>query len=100
MCNNSNMFIPNSFSPNGDGMNDIFYPRGTGIFTIKSLRIFSRWSEVIYQRNNFKANDPTKGWDGTFKGQKMNADAFVYTVEVVCENNTEMTFKGSVTLLR
>ncbi len=100
MCNNSNMFIPNSFSPNGDGMNDIFYPRGTGIFTIKSMRIFSRWGEVIYQRNNFKANDPTKGWDGLFKGQKMNADAFVYTVEVVCENNTEMTFKGTVTLIR
>lgn len=43
VCNNANLFVPNSFSPNGDGMNDIFFPRGTGIFTIKSLRIFSRW---------------------------------------------------------
>jgi gliding motility-associated-like protein len=100
MCNNSNMFVPNSFSPNGDGMNDVFFPRGTGIFTIKSMRIFSRWGEVIYQRNNFKANDPSKGWDGSFKGQKMNADAFVYTIEVICDNQAEMTFKGSVTLIR
>ncbi len=45
VCNNANVFIPNTFSPNSDGSNDIFYVRGTGLFRIKSFRVFNRWGE-------------------------------------------------------
>lgn len=58
----SNVFIPNTFSPNGDGSNEIFYPRGNGIFKIKNLRVFNRWGEVVFQKENFNANDPSNGW--------------------------------------
>jgi gliding motility-associated-like protein len=94
------MFIPNTFSPNGDGMNDLFYPRGSGIFTIKSIKIFSRWGEIIFEKNNFNANDASKAWDGTFKGKKLNSDVFVYMVEVVCDNNEKLVFKGNVALIK
>jgi hypothetical protein len=46
------------------------------------------------------ANDAASGWDGTYKGQKLNADVFVYIAEVKCENNTTLTFKGNVALIK
>ena len=100
LCDGANLFIPNTFSPNQDGSNDIFYPRGTGIFSIKRIKVFSRWGEVIYEKNNIKANDPSTGWDGTFKGKKLNPDVYVYIVEVSCDNNTVLTFKGNVALIK
>jgi gliding motility-associated-like protein len=99
-CNNGNLFIPNTFSPNGDGMNDKFYPRGTGLGIIRSFRVFNRWGELIFERINFNANDASAGWDGTYKGQKLSPDVFVYTCEVVCENNEVLLFKGDVTLIQ
>lgn len=100
VCNNANVFIPNTFSPNGDGVNDRFFPRGTGLFRVKSMRIFSRWGQLVYEKSNFYANDANGGWDGTLKGQKMNPDVFVYVLEIVCANNQILTYKGDVTLLR
>lgn len=100
LCNNANVFIPNTFSPNGDGANDIFYPRGTGVFSVKNLRIFNRWGEVVYEKANFKANDAASGWDGTFKGAKLNPDVFVYTIDIICDNNTVLTYKGNVALIQ
>jgi gliding motility-associated-like protein len=81
-------------------MNDIFYPRGTGIFMIKNMKIFSRWGEKLFERNNFKANDANKGWDGTFRGQQLTSDVFVYVIEVQCDNNSTLTFKGDISLLK
>ena len=100
MCNNANMFVPNTFSPNGDGMNDRFFPRGTGVFNIKSLRIFNRWGQEVFERTNFLPNRETDGWDGTFKGLPIESDVYVYMLEVICENKSIIPFKGNVTLLR
>ena len=100
LCNGANLFIPNTFSPNGDGMNDQFYPRGSGIFTIKSMKIFSRWGEIVFEKNNFNANDVSKAWDGKFKGRPSSPDVFVYVVDVICENNEVLTFKGNVALIK
>lgn len=100
ICNNGNLFIPNTFSPNGDGSNDKFYPRGTGIALVRSLRIFNRWGELVFERINFNANDASAGWDGTYKGQKLAPDVYVYSCEVVCMNNEVLPFSGDITLLR
>ncbi|MEP7108427.1 MAG: PKD domain-containing protein, partial [Ferruginibacter sp.] len=80
ICNGVNVYIPNTFSPNGDGANDNFYPRGTGLFKIKTLRIFNRWGEIVFEKSSFNANDPAFGWDGTYKGVKLSADVFVYMI--------------------
>ncbi|RYY00155.1 MAG: gliding motility-associated C-terminal domain-containing protein, partial [Gammaproteobacteria bacterium] len=79
ICNGGNLFIPNTFSPNTDGKNDRFYPRGKGLNQIKSLRIYNRWGEVVFTVTNFTANDPSVGWDGTFKGSPLPPDVYVYT---------------------
>ncbi len=100
ICDGANVFIPNTFSPNGDGTNDMFYPRGSGVFSIKSEKIFSRWGELVFEKNNFQANDVKAAWDGTYKGKKLNPDVFVYIVEIVCDNNSVLTFKGNIALIR
>jgi gliding motility-associated-like protein len=100
VCTNENIFMPNTFSPNGDGMNDIYYPRGRGINTIRGLRIFTRWGQMVYSKANFNANDPSQGWDGTFRGSQLPPDVYVYTLELVCENQTIITLKGDITLVR
>jgi gliding motility-associated-like protein len=100
ICNDGNLFIPNTFSPNTDGRNDRFYPRGTGISSIKSLKVFNRWGELVFSRESFNANDAAAGWDGSYKGQPLAPDVYVYTCEVICMNNEVLTFTGDVTLLR
>jgi len=100
ICNGANVFIPNTFSPNGDGVNDIFYPRGKGLFRIKTARVFSRWGEVVYEKSDFTPNDASAGWDGTYKGQKLNTDVYVYVIEIMCDNNTVLTYKGNIALIK
>ncbi len=99
-CSSENLFIPNTFSPNNDGMNDVFYPRGRGIMNVKSMRIFSRWGQQVFWKQNFLANDASAGWNGTFKGVALSADVYVYMIDVVCDNNTVVTLKGDVMLTR
>ncbi len=100
LCDGANVFIPNTFSPNGDGSNDVFYPRGTGLFTIKQARVFNRWGEEVFARYSFKANDASFGWDGTFKGQKMATDVYVYMIEILCDNNSTLVYKGNIALIK
>ena len=99
-CNNANLFLPNLFSPNNNGSNDYFYPRGRGLYTIKTLRIFNRWGQVVFERLGFKPNQERMGWDGRHKGRPAPPDVYVYTIGVVCENGAEMTYSGNVLLLR
>lgn len=100
ICNGANLFIPNTFSPNADGKNERFYPRGAGLARIKSLRIYNRWGETVFVAANFNANDAAAGWDGLYKGKVLPPDVYVYTCEVVCQNNEVLTYHGNVTLLR
>lgn len=100
ICNNANVYVPNTFSPNHDGSNDVFYPRGTGLYTIKSFKIFNRWGQMVFSRNGINANDPQFGWDGTFNGALLQPDVYVYTMEVLCSNNVTLPVKGNVTLVR
>ncbi|MBL7708779.1 MAG: PKD domain-containing protein [Chitinophagaceae bacterium] len=99
ICKDANLFIPNTFSPNGDGSNDIFYPRGRGLFSVKVLRIFNRWGEVVFERQNFQPNDPLAGWNGTYKGKKPQADVYVYQAEVFCDNGDTIKLNGNISLI-
>jgi gliding motility-associated-like protein len=100
VCNTDNIFVPNTFSPNGDGKNDVFYPRGKGLARIKSMRIFSRWGEMLYEKKDFAPNDEINGWKGTYKGAKLPPDVYIYIIEVICDNNTVITSNGNITLLK
>ncbi len=100
VCDNKQVFIPNTFSPNGDGQNDIFYARGKGLDRIISFRVFNRWGELVYERNNIGLNDAAAGWDGTYKGQALTPDVFVYSVEAICTTGENISWKGDVSLIR
>jgi gliding motility-associated-like protein len=99
-CLNTQVFIPNAFSPDGDGVNDIFMVRGKGIAQVRAFRIFSRWGELVFEKTNFQPNDPAFGWDGRVRGKTGPSEVYVYTADVVCENDLINTYKGNVTLLK
>ncbi len=100
VCGNANVFIPNTFSPNNDGMNDMFYPRGKGIFNIKSFRIFNRWGQLVFERFNVPPNNANEGWNGMLNGKELSSDVYVYIIEMQCDNNLVVPFKGNITLIR
>jgi len=99
-CDNSQVFIPNAFTPNGDGENDIFYPRGMGLKTIKTFRVYNRWGQLLFEREGMNLNDPQNGWDGSFKGDTPRPDVYVYILEAVCYTGEDIHIKGDVTIIR
>ena len=94
------MFIPNGFTPDGDGINDILMVRGTGIKTVKNFRIFNRWGQVVFERSNISPNDASQGWDGKINGIAAPPEVYVYTCEVTCDNDASYTYKGNVAILK
>jgi gliding motility-associated-like protein len=99
VCNNQNFFVPNTFSPNNDGVNDVFYPRGKGIERIRSMVIFNRWGERVFEKREFAVNDPSAGWDGRVNGTKANSDVYTYLIEIICENNLVIPYRGNISLV-
>ena len=98
-CKNAQVFIPNAFTPDGDGLNDVLMVRGKGIF-IKTFRIFNRWGELVFEKTNFNPNDLQYAWDGKVRGVPATPDVFVYTADVICDNGIVYTYKGNTTLLK
>ncbi len=96
-----NIFIPNSFTPNGDGINDVFSIYGNDqINRIKNLAIFDRWGNALYTRSDLPINDPSAGWDGTFRDDVMDPGVYIYVVEVEIIDGSVKLYKGDVTLTR
>lgn len=90
------IFIPNAFTPNGDGNNDDFHLYGDiGSLHYLELAIFNRIGEKV-----FETNDHNFSWDGTYKGEKVQPGAYMYVMKVVLVDGTSKEFKGSVTALR
>ena len=92
--------MPNLFTPNGDGNNDVFYPRGEGLKGIRSFRIYNRWGQLVYERQNIMLNDVNAAWDGKHNGSVLNPDVFVYVVEGICDGGEVMIWKGDISLIR
>ncbi len=98
--NDCPFYIPNAFSPNEDGANDLFtiYPHPEFQGEFLSLKIFDRWGEFVYEKHNF---DPAKdGWDGNFLGEPFNPGVFVYVVELIYGNGKQGQLAGDVHLIR
>jgi len=94
---NPHMFMPNAFSPNGDGLNDVLRPTIVGFALINTFEVYNRYGELVYK----SANNNAPGWDGTFKGRP--ADVGVYFWNIQATNpitNKREQYKGDVTLLR
>jgi gliding motility-associated-like protein len=95
------IFIPNVFSPNNDGNNDIFMIfGGADVEKIHSFQVFNRWGEIVFEVFNFPPNDPTYGWDGNYRARKYNSAVLVYFAEVEFIDGEVVLFKGDVVLMR
>jgi len=85
---------PDAFSPNDDGVNDIFYVRG-GPFTKMNLKIYDGWGELIYESDEIEG-----GWDGSYKGQKVQMGVYIYIVDAIGVNENVYKIQGNVTVIK
>lgn len=92
--NNLRYFIPNAFTPNGDGTNDFLFVYGESLKNV-SLMIFNRWGEKVFESNN-----QFDGWDGTFKGNPVAPGVFSYYFEGEYLDGKKVSQKGTVTVLK
>jgi gliding motility-associated-like protein len=99
-CDNSLFFMPNTFTPNGDGNNDFFYPMGRGIKIVDRFRVYSRWGELLYEAVNIPPNQALLGWNGQFKGQELRPDVYVYFLDATCLNEEKIFLKSDISLIR
>lgn len=89
----SGLLIPNAFTPDGDGLNDVFRPISSGSAG-SHLRIYNRWGEMVFESDEEKSH-----WDGKYLGQDQPMDVYIYTIEYSCGGSIQL-HKGNVTLIR
>jgi gliding motility-associated-like protein len=93
-CIEKDLFIPNTFTPNGDGQNDVLYVRGIKVEDI-TFSVYNRWGELVYE-----TKDKTKGWDGYYKGKPAEQGVYGWMVSAKCITGDNAFKKGNVTLIR
>ncbi len=87
--------VPSAFSPNGDGLNDVFKPVGMKFQNMVEFRVFNRWGQEIFYTNSKEV-----GWDGTFQGTKQDLGVYNYIIIVGRPGQSNIAYKGNVTLIR
>ena len=93
-CDEPDIFVPNAFTPNGDGNNDVLFVRGRYITSLE-FKVFDRWGEKV-----FETTDQAMGWDAMYKGKPVDPAVFVYWLKVACEGGQTYFKKGNVTVIR
>ena len=88
------IYLPNTFTPNDDGINDVFAPKGLGVVKY-TMTIYDRWGEKLFTTNDF-----TKGWDGTYKGVNCKNDVYVYKMSYYNNQDKKIDKTGHVTISR
>ncbi len=89
------LLVPNAFTPNGDGKNDVFKPIAIGMKSIDVFMVYNRWGQMLYSGSGNSA-----AWDGTFAGRKQETATYVWYAEGVDYLNNKIKRKGSVILIR
>jgi gliding motility-associated-like protein len=89
------VLVPNAFSPNGDGLNDVFKVENITSQKILVFQVYDRWGKLV-----FETQDPDKGWDGMYKNKPMNSDVYQYYIKLAYPDDYMQEFKGNVTLIR
>ncbi len=88
-------YVPNSFTPNGDGLNDIFRPIPVGIAYTTFFRVYNRYGELLFETNEW-----LKGWDGTFKNKPQPNGTYTWIIQGKDKYNNKIDEKGTVNLIR
>lgn len=97
-----NIYIPNAFSPNNDGNNDLFqlFAKPNESYLIKSYQIFNRWGQIVYEAKDFDIQNSNFWWDGTVNNTVTNISVFTYHILVEDETKHIKSYKGNVTVIR
>jgi gliding motility-associated-like protein len=88
-------YLPNAFTPNGDALNDVFFPTPVGIRSTEYFRVFDRYGALMFQTREWM-----KGWDGTLKGKPAATGTYVWMIKGIDKNGSVVEMKGTVILLR
>ena len=95
------VFVPNVFTPNGDGRNDFFTIFGDeDVQSIQSLLIFDRWGTQLWEGRNLTAGNEPQGWDGSYQGEIVPVGVYVYTAEIRLDDGSTKRLQGSITVSR
>lgn len=95
------IFIPNAFSPNDDGFNDVFFVQaGPEVAQITEFQIMDRWGNQVFEAKNTPANDASFGWDGSFNGKQLNPGVFVYYIELELFGGNRVIKAGAINLMQ
>ena len=96
------VYIPNAFSPNGDGVNDYFTIFGAipNVHRIEKLIVFDRWGGVVFEKHDFLPNELLNGWDGTFKGKQLSNGVFAYLAEIRFLDDEIVRYTGDISLIK
>ncbi len=95
------VYIPNAFSPDGDGVNDYFFINANqSVARIKTFKVFNRWGALMYEATDLAANQATTGWDGTFKGKPMNTGVYVWMAEIEYLDGEVSLQRGDITIVK
>jgi gliding motility-associated-like protein len=95
------IYFPNAFSPDGDGINDVFYMQGVfGAAAIRALRVFDRWGNLVFERQNGSINDEQYGWDGSAGGRTAATGVYIWIAELEFPDGSRRSFSGDLLLLR
>ncbi|MDB4769213.1 gliding motility-associated C-terminal domain-containing protein, partial [Saprospiraceae bacterium] len=96
------VFIPNAFSPDENGLNDYatVFADDVSVRSIPSFRIFNRWGDLVFEKENLIPNMETEGWDGYFNNEKMQNGVYIYIVEIEFIDGETEVFKGDITLMK
>lgn len=96
------IYVPTGFSPDGNNTNDLLMVHGNAeqIKEIRVFRVFDRWGTLLYEDQNFKVNDASRGWDGRFRGKACDPAVFVWYVEAEFLDGYLETATGNATLIR
>ncbi len=95
------VYLPTAFSPDGDGVNDTWFPQDGGdVVTIHRLSIFDRWGGQMYEARELPTNDPSLGWDGLLNGEPMPAGTYVWVLDASYRDGSRTVEQGDFVLVR
>ncbi|HRN94190.1 MAG TPA: gliding motility-associated C-terminal domain-containing protein, partial [Chitinophagales bacterium] len=93
-CKTGGVFLPNAFTPNGDGVNDVLYLRSLRV-TELYFAVYDRWGQLM-----FETSDQAKGWDGTFGGKPLDSGVFGFYLKAKCDDGEVVEKRGNISLLK
>ena len=99
-CESVKILMPNAFTPNNDGLNDVYKPYNRGINHYQEFSIYNKMGQKLYEKKNFTIYETNIGWDGTYKGKEQNIGTYIYIIQATCDSGKQVTSKGSFLLLR